>query len=240
MYEKRFYRNISRPGDLVCYEVTFKETDLFCCTKTDLKKIIEDRVIFYRRQLEEYIRARPSFLESLVPIKDDVFAPPIVRAMINAAYSVGVGPMASVAGAIAEFVGRDIEGVSEEYIIENGGDIFLRTFSHRTILVYAKDSPFSNRIGIKIVPSPTPRGVCTSSGTVGHSISFGVADAVCVVADSSLFADTLATRVGNSVKKKGDIDRAMEMARGFPGVHGILIITGTHMGLWGDLEITRV
>jgi ApbE superfamily uncharacterized protein (UPF0280 family) len=61
MYEERFYRGITKPNDLICYEVKFKETDLWCCTKTDLRKVIEDRVFFYRHQLEEYIQERPAF-----------------------------------------------------------------------------------------------------------------------------------------------------------------------------------
>ena len=125
MYEERFYRGITKPQDLICYEVTIKETDLLCCTKVDVKDFIEERVFFYRHQLEEYIRMRPIFKDSLVPVGDDVFAPDIVKAMIKSSALVGVGPMATVAGAIAEFVGRDISPLTDEYIIENGGDIYI-------------------------------------------------------------------------------------------------------------------
>lgn len=240
MYEERFYRRISQPQDLVCYEVKIKETDLLCCTKTDLSPYIEERVLFYRHQLEEYIKYRPEFKESLAPIRADAFAPGIVREMMEVSALIGVGPMATVAGAIAEHVGRDIDTQTDEYIIENGGDIFLKTGHERIILVYAKDSPYSEKIGIKLKGRDKPYGLCTSSGTVGPSLSFGRADAVCILGNSSLFADGLATYVGNIVKKKGDIQVAIEKGRLHSDVTGILIVLGDHLGIWGDLEIVKV
>ena len=240
MYEERFYRRISKPAELACYEVQYRETDLFCCTDSDLSPFIKKRVLFYRNQLEEYIRTRPSFADSLSPLAEDRFAPAIASEMIRASALVGVGPLATVAGAIAEFVGRDIMPLTRDFIIENGGDIYLRTSERRTIQVHAGPSPFSGRIGIELKPGPDPRGVCTSSGTVGHSLSFGEADAVCVVGNSSLFADGLATYLGNSVKKKDDIAAAVEKGQRFPGVTGILIILGDQLGTWGDLDIVEV
>ncbi len=240
MFEERFYRKISKPDDLVCYEVQYKETDLFCCTRENFHGLIMGKVLFYRNQLEEYIKLRPEFRDSLVPVGDDPFAPRIAREMMEASRLIGVGPMATVAGAIAEFIGRDIAPLSEEYIIENGGDIFLRTDVERVIAVYAEDSPFSERIGVSIKPHDRPYGVCTSSGTVGHSLSFGEADAVCVIGRSALFTDGLATWLGNIVKKKDDITTAIERGKVFPGVLGILIIFGESLGVWGDVEIVEI
>ena len=94
MYEERTYRRVSRPADLVCYEVVCKETDLFCCTSTDLKVFIEERTLFYRNQLEAYIRQRPEFASSLAPLAADPLAPRIAREMLEASSSAGVGPMA--------------------------------------------------------------------------------------------------------------------------------------------------
>jgi len=240
MYEERFYRRISKPAEFACYEIRYKETDLFCCTDGNLSPFIKERVLYYRNQLEEYIRARPSFQESLAPVDDDRFAPAIASEMIRASALVGVGPMATVAGAVAEFIGRDIMALTRDFIIENGGDIYLRASEKRTIQIHAGSSPFSGRIGLALEPSCEPRGVCTSSGTVGHSLSFGKADAVCVVGSSSLFADGLATSLGNSVKKKDDIAAAVEKGQRFPGVTGILIILGDQLGVWGDLDIVEI
>jgi uncharacterized protein len=240
MYEERFYRGVSRPQDLHCFEVKLKETDLFCCVSRDVREVIENRVIYYRHQLETYIEQRPDFLHSLVPLNPDPLAPYIVKQMIAASGAVGVGPMACVAGAVAEFVGKDIEPLCAEYIIENGGDIQLRTKKERLVLIYAKDSPFSRKLGVRLKPRDETYGVCTSSGTVGHSLSFGKADAVCVIASSALFADGLATRVGNMVTKPDDIHEALEVGKDHAGVMGILIILGDKLGVWGDLDLVKV
>ncbi len=223
----------------MCYEVKHKETDLFCCTDHDLGGFIKDRVLTYRHQLEGYISVNPLFQESLIPIKDDPVAPPIVREMIRASAAVGVGPMATVAGAISECIGRDISGLTGDFIIENGGDIYLRTSVERTIQIHAGRSPFSGHLGIKIPSSAESRGVCTSSGTVGHSLSFGKADAVCILGRSALFADGLATYLGNIVKKKDDIARAIEQGQTFSDITAILIILGDQLGAWGDLDIVE-
>ena len=240
MYEERFYRSATKPRDLICYEVAHKETDLFCCTRTDLSVFIKERVFSYRHQLDEYINMKPVFGESLTPVESDPLAPAIAREMIAASSILNVGPMATVAGAMAEFVGGDIVDLSNVFIIENGGDIYLKTDVERVIQIYAKDSPFSEKIGIKLKPDSSPYGVCTSSATVGPSLSLGNADAVCIIADSALFADGLATCLGNIVKKKDDIAIAIEKGQQFPGVMGILIILGEHLGIWGDLDIVKI
>lgn len=240
MYEARHYRGKMRPQDLICYEVQHKETDLFCCTKTDLSGFIQERVFFYRHQLEEYIYMKPLFKETLGPLENDPIAPALVREMIETSALLNVGPMATVAGAVAEFVGKDIMPLSDTFIIENGGDIYLKTDVERVIQIYAKDSPFSEKIGIKLKARSFPYGVCTSSATVGPSLSFGRADAVCIIATSALFADGLATCLGNIVKKKDDIATAIEKGRKLPGVIGILIVLGEHLGIWGDLDIVKI
>ncbi len=240
MYEERTYRAVSRPRDLLCYEVVYKETDLLCCTSVDLKPLIEGRVLFYRNQLDSYVAQRPEFSESLAPVAPDPLAPTIAREMIAAATVIGVGPMACVAGAVAEFVGRDIDRFSDEYIIENGGDICLRTRKERRVVLHAKDSPYSEKIGIRIKPSGNVCGICTSSATVGPSLSLGKADAVCVLSGSALFADGLATRLGNLVRREDDIRAALEDGKHFEGVSGILIIMGKSLGAWGDIDLIEV
>jgi uncharacterized protein len=238
--EERFYRGLSQPSDLQCFEVRLKETDLFCCTSCDVRDLIQNRVVYYRHQLEEYINKRPEFLHSLLPLDPDPLAPQIAKQMINASSTVGVGPMACVAGAVAEFVGRDIDSLCEEFIIENGGDIQMRTKKERLVLIYAKDSPFSNKLGMRLKARAEAYGICTSSGTVGHSLSFGRADAVCILASSALFADGLATRVGNMVSSPGDIPAALEVGKAYADVIGILIIIGDKLGVWGDVDLTKV
>ena len=240
MYEERVYRKTSRPRDLVCYEVAYKETDLFCCTSIDLKAFIEEKTLTLRNQLEGYIRQRPEFQSSLVPIAFDPFAPKIAKEMIEATARIGVGPMAAVAGAVAEFIGRAVHPLADEYIIENGGDISLRTRKERKAVVFAPSSPFGGRIAIRLKARERPFGVCTSSATVGPSLSLGRADAVCVVAESALFADGLATRLGNIVRREEDIGEALKDAEAFPGIMGVLIIMGKSLGARGDIDIVEI
>jgi ApbE superfamily uncharacterized protein (UPF0280 family) len=148
--------------------------------------------------------------------------------------------MAAVAGAMAESVSKDLLKLSKEVIVENGGDIYLATSRERTIGIFAGDSPLSLKIGIVIGPEDSPLGVCTSSGTVGPSLSFGKADAVCILSKSAALADAAATAVGNIVKEKKDIESGLERGKEIEGVLGILIIVGEKMGVWGNVKLVRI
>jgi ApbE superfamily uncharacterized protein (UPF0280 family) len=240
MYEKRTYRNLVKTDDLVKFEVIVKETDLLVRAEKDLSKETRDSVLKYRHQLETYIALNPEFSKSLVPLRDDPYAPQIVREMIQSSQLAHVGPMAAVAGAMAESVSKDLLQLSKEVIVENGGDIYLATSKKRTIGIYAGDSPLSLKIGIVIEPEETPLGICTSSGTVGPSLSFGKANAVCILAKSSALADAAATAVGNVVKEKKDIEWALERGKKITGVLGVLIILGDKMGVWGNMKLTQI
>lgn len=240
MYEERTYRNLVKTDDLVKFQVIVKETDLLVRAEKNFSKETRESVLKYRHQLETYISMNPEFQRSLVPLTDDSHAPEIVREMIRSSQSANVGPMAAVAGAIAEWVSKDLLKLSKEIIVENGGDIFLTTSKERTIGIYAGDSPISLKIGIVISPEETPLGVCTSSGKVGPSLSFGNADAVCILAKSSALADAAATAVGNVVKEKKDISSGLGRAREIEGVLGTLIIVEEKMGIWGRIQLTRL
>ena len=240
MYEERTYRNLVKTDDLVKFEVIVKETDLLVRAERDLSKQARESVLKYRYQLETYIVMNPEFQESLVPLKDDPDVPEIVREMIRTSRLANVGPMAAVAGAMAEWVSKDLLELSPEVIVENGGDIYLATSKERTIGIYAAESPFSLKIGVVIRPEETPLGICTSSGTVGHSLSFGKADAVCIVSKSAALADAAATAVGNIIQEKKDIELGLERGKEIEGVLGTLIIVGDKMGVWGDIKLIQL
>ena len=239
MYEKRTYRNLVKTGDLVKFEVTVKETDLLVRAERDLSREARESVLKYRHQLEAYIAMKPEFQKSLIPLVDDPYAPEIAREMIRTSQLAGVGPMAAVAGAMAEWVSKDLLKLSKEVIVENGGDIYLATSKERTIGIYAGNSPLSFKLGMTISPEETPLGICTSSGTVGPSLSFGKTDAVCILSKSSALADAAATAVGNVVKEKKDIELGLERGREIAGVLGTLIIIGDNVGVWGNMRLTR-
>ncbi len=164
-------------------------------------------------------------------------APLIVKAMAEAGEKASVGPMAAVAGAIAHFVGEELAKFSPEIIIENGGDIYLRSRKDRLIGIYAGKSPLSGKIGLEIAGKDTPLGISTSSGTVGHSLSFGKADAVVVLAETAILSDAIATGIGNLILQASDIPYGIERARNVPGIKGIVVIKDEEMGVWGDIKL---
>jgi len=240
MFEPRTYRNLIKTQDLTPFRVTVRETDLFLLAQRKLESETREAVIRYRWQIEEYTLRHPEFQTSLVPTRNDPYAPKIVKEMLKASRLANVGPMASVAGAIAEFVGKDLISLSREIICENGGDIFIASSKERVVGIYAGKSPLSLKVGLRIKPSDTPLGICSSSGTVGHSMSLGRADAVCVLSRSAPLADAAATSIGNIIKGTIDIKRGLSYASQIKHVIGVLIIVGEAMGTWGRLELTRL
>ncbi|MFC1981971.1 UPF0280 family protein [Chloroflexota bacterium] len=239
MYEPRTYRHWVKNEGLVPFNVVVKETDLYIRASRNLKSKALKLVLKYRNMLEKYIEQHPSFLTSLEPLPDDATAPFMVKLMLEAARKTGVGPMASVAGAIAEFVGTELLAFSPEIIVENGGDIFLKSSGGRMIGIYAGESPLNGKISLEIDGEDTPLGVCTSSGTVGHSLSYGKADAVVVLSKSATLADAAATAIGNIIIQPGDIPGGIEFAKGIEGLKGLLVIKEDKMGLWGEVKICR-
>jgi ApbE superfamily uncharacterized protein (UPF0280 family) len=239
MYEPRTYRHWIKGQDLISFKVAVKETDLYIRATTNLKRKALKLVLKYRETLEEYIERHPSFLSSLEPFSTGDDAPHIIKSMSESASKVGVGPMASVAGAIADFVGNELSAFSPEIIIENGGDIFIKSLKKRLIGIYAGKSPLSGKIGLEVSGQDTPLGVCSSSGTVGHSLSYGKADAVIVISKSATLADAAATAIGNLIVEPGDIPKAIEFANSIDGLLGIVIIKNDKMGLWGKVKICQ-
>ncbi len=239
MYEPRTYRHWVKDKGLVSFNVVVKETDLYIRASRNLKSKALKLVLKYRHMLERYIERYPLFLTSLKPLPSDSNAPRIVKSMLESARKAGVGPMASVAGAIAEFVGTELLPFSPEIIVENGGDIFLKSLVKRIVGIYAGESPLTGKISLEIDGGDTPLGICTSSGTVGHSLSFGKADAVVVLSQSTSLADAAATAIGNLIVQPTDITRGIEFAKGIEGLTGLLIIKDDKMGLWGKIKISQ-
>ena len=237
-YQERVYRRRIVNNSLKTFTVTACESDLFISTDSFLQETAAASLLKYRTAVEAFIARCPEFLSSLVPIALPEYAPPIISAMIRASRTAGVGPMASVAGAIAEYVGMDLRRHSQNIIVENGGDIYIESQSDIRVGILAGDSPLSGRLSVLVRKGEMPMGVCTSSGTVGHSLSFGKADAVCIKARSALLADAAATAVGNLVKSKQAIQRSLKRGMDIEGVLGVVIIIADQLGVVGDIELT--
>ena len=237
-YKERVYRNLIRDKDLVSFQIREAESDLYIRANQDLSFYVRQVLSNFRREIEDYIKSYPLFKSTLSPYSWDEKAPEIIKSMIKATNQCGVGPMAAVAGAIAEFVGKELLNYSAEVIIENGGDIFIKTNRVRKVSIFAGESPLSQRIILKIQPQKNYIGVCTSSGTVGPSLSFGKADAVTILSDSVFLADAAATAIGNMVKTQEDIEQGLIYAQKITGVRGVVIIKDDKIGFWGEVDFT--
>jgi ApbE superfamily uncharacterized protein (UPF0280 family) len=237
-YQRRFYRDWVRAKNLSLIHVLVKETDMQIFTDRPLKKqFAEERIEYYRWQIENYITKDAKFLISLKPIPIELRAPQIIKEMSQQAKKANVGPMATVAGAIAEFLGRDlIRKGYRQVIVENGGDVFIKTTRIRRVRIYAGRSKLWNKICLKIRPKDTPLGICASSGTIGHSLNFGCADSVVIISKSAALADAVATATANRVHSKQDLRGALSFARSIRGVLGAVIILKNNLISWGKVE----
>lgn len=244
VYVDRKYRD-HLSTDLVTFEIKIKDTDLLISVKAEAynSEIVENiqRYTYnLRNELENYILSDSDFKTTLEPYIVGGDAPFIAQQMVKYANIAGAGPMAAVAGGFSEMVGKYAAQFSEEVIVENGGDIFIKAQKPRNIGIFAGKSPFSNKVAIKVFPHMTPLGICTSSGTVGPSLSFGKIDAAIIIAKSTFLADAVATATGNRVHDPGDFDSALNFAQHINGVKGIMLIKEDKMAVWGDIELVRI
>jgi len=241
-FTRRTYRQRLCPSGMRAFTVTVKETDLWIAVEEkamgeDLPRQVEQLLWRERRRLEQYIERDPQFLRSLEPYLVDMGAPPIALEMVRAGNSAGVGPMAAVAGAFAQYVGQHLLQFSPQVIVENGGDIFLQCSQPVRVGVFAGSSPFSGKLALLVKSRGKPLGVCTSSGTVGPSYSMGRADAAVIVAVSASLADAAATAVANKIKDPRELAAAVEFAGTIKGVKGALAILGDRLAAWGEVEL---
>lgn len=234
-YVERVYRAVMEPEGLTCYSVVQGESDLYVCTTGDLSAEAAESLEEHRGHLEAYLRAHFDFGTSFRPIPVDSEAPAIVKEMADAAAAFDVGPMASVAGAVAQFVGTDLLRGSSEVIVENGGDIFLAGGGTRAVRIFA--GARSAGVDISFEDAPGGVGLCTSSATVGPSVSLGAADAVTVLARTATIADAAATAIGNRVVRPENIEEGLGMGREAEDVYGVVILLQGSVGIWGNLQM---
>lgn len=198
-------------------------------------------IYMIRQDLKRYISMNQDFLLSIEPLKyNSDNLSPIVLKMYESSTKSDIGPMACVAGTISEMsLNYLIENGSDYSIVENGGDIAL--INDQTVLcgIYSNNEILGNNIAFKIKPRKKPLGICTSSGKIGHSISFGQSDSVTVISKSPSIADGLATRIANEVTgedSESNVSNALEIAEGYREFfNGVLIISGENVGTVGKL-----
>ena len=197
---------------------------------------VTDEIVRLRGVLEEYIARHGEFASSLVPVELLDGAPEIARRMARAAGTVGVGPMAAVAGTVAQMSAEAaLAAGAAEAIVENGGDVFLSSKRPVTVGLYTGGGPLGDSLALSIPPEAMPLAVCSSSGVMGHSLSLGRCDLACVVSRDASLADAAATQAANLVKTPDDIEAALDRIVAIDGVDGALMVQGDRIGLAGDL-----
>lgn len=204
-----------------------------CC---DCFDVVTVEIIRQRKILEGYLREHPDFQQSLKPVELRPNAPEVARRMAHAAKLVGVGPMAAVAGTMAQLAAEaGLAAGAEEVIVENGGDIYLQIVEPVVIGLFAGGSEKINRLAFELQPEDTPISICSSSGKMGHSMSLGQCDLATVVAKEAALADAAATLAANLVKKTDDIESTLNQINGIDGIIGVLIVKDGNIGLSGNL-----
>lgn len=242
--EPRFYRRQMGEGRLHSFVIGYKDSDLWIGIDPEsyfpeIAEFAQNKLTELRKELEAYLLVHTNFASSFSPVRPNKNAPEIAHYMAEASQEAQTGPMAAVAGAFSEFIGKAIQNnySVNEIVVENGGDIYLSLKNNLTISVYAGTSPLSEKIGIEIPAYDTPLGICTSAGTVGPSTSFGIADAVMVVSKKTALADAFATAIGNQIKGADSISHQLSICEIQPDILSIIIICDGQIGIKGKYEL---
>ena len=213
---------------------TWKDTNLrVACSDFDT---VTREVVRQRQLLEDYISRHPEFQDSLVPVDLLPDAPHVACLMAVASRKTGLGPMASVAGTLAQLgAEKAIDEDCREAIVENGGDMFLITDTPVTVGVYAGKNRIGTNLAFQISPDDSPVAICSSSSKMGHSLSLGDCELATVLSEDAALADSAATLTCNRIREEDDVEAVLNEVGAIPGILGILAVKESKIGLWGKL-----
>ena len=225
-------------NDLFSLHLVFKQTDIWLKTEGKFERQQAETYLKQAYQdIESYIASDREFLHSLHPCKVSDTAPDIIKDMSRYSEGADVGPMAGVAGAIAEYIGMRMSLRHRLIFCNNGGDIYYRSPNEELLALSAPGSPFDNKIKICVPSSVEGKGLCTSSGTFGHSINMGRSYSVTILAENACLADVWATAVSNQIISHQDIDSGIEYSKRQKGIEGALILVDQYLCAWGDITL---
>ncbi|MCY1721178.1 UPF0280 family protein [Prolixibacteraceae bacterium Z1-6] len=243
-FQARTYRSQFNTERFSGIEIKYLETDLWIGVDPEsfderMKEVALAKMESLRKSFDSYIETEPFFKKSLKPFQPSETAPKEAHEMAAAAEKAGIGPMSAVAGLFAREIGEEIirNFSVKELVIENGGDIYVLLEDELVLSVFAGESILSERIGLVIPAKNKKLGICTSAGTVGPSLSYGIADAVVVVCEDILLADAFATALGNKVKSPDHVEKVIKQAEQYPEIESLLIICEDKVGIKGGNEI---
>jgi len=246
-FEPRIYRDTMNHERFRFFNVLKKETDLWIGVSpnhfnNEIKEFTELKLNYYRSIVENYIAAHPEFLTALKPLSMENQCQEIIRLMLSASTLASVGPMAAVAGAFCEMLGKEImkEFLPDELVIENGGDIYLNVKNQILVQFFAGQNKNFSNLALCIPGKSGNLGICTSSGMFGHSFSYGKADSVTVVSESPAIADAYATSLCNKINVKTDVPHVLSLAKQIPGILSLTAIKDDEIGIIGKYPVKPV
>ena len=239
-YRERSYRSRFSSDERRWFCVKFLESDLWIGVdsgsyRASLEADTYAMLVDLRRQMDAYLLMDPQYKTALTPYDAGLEAPNILKEMSRVSHKTGIGPMSAVAGAVAKKVAEFLG--TQEVIVENGGDIYAQAASDMDISVFAGQSPLSEKIGLHIPAAEFPLGICTSSGTVGPSLSLGRADAVMIVCKDVLLADSYATAMANRIKTVNDLQSVIDRISDIPEILGAIAVKDDRMAITGRFEL---
>jgi len=238
--DKSIYRNRIKHREKYNWHIVYKYSDLLVSCDRDVTIRLEKAVREIYNILESLIKDEPSFQKSLSPVRIKRNYPPIVKKMCRKASLFNVGPMATVAGAMCDYIASELNEHCSNLIIENGGDVFIKSKRNIDVGVYIKNENFTDKIYLNVKAKDTPCGICSSSGMFGHSLSIGKSDLVVVLSNSTISADGAATSIANRINNPGDIAAAIDYYKKIKDIKGILVIKDDKLGICGNIELIDI
>lgn len=239
-YKERTYRSRFSDDERRWFCVKFLESDLWIGVdsgsyRASMEADTYAMLVELRRSMDAYLLMDPAYKAALTPYDAGLEAPNILKEMSRVSHKTGIGPMSAVAGAVARHVAEFLG--TNEVIVENGGDIYAQACSDMDISVFAGQSPLSEKIGLHIPAADFPLGICTSSGTVGPSLSLGRADAVMIVCKDVMLADSYATAMANRIKTVNDLQPVIDRISDIPEILGAIAVKDDRMAITGQFEL---
>ncbi|MEF2145480.1 MAG: UPF0280 family protein [Desulfovibrionaceae bacterium] len=238
----RDYRRSFQPRDGERgFQAAVEQSDLWIVARGDLRDKALQRLHAVRSELKAYMVLHPEFAASLVPVDVPPSVTGLVRDMAEAGRICGVGPMAAVAGGVAQTVADHLVSDSPDVLVENGGDLFLHSTRERKVALLAEPESGAS-LGLRLEAASFPLSICSSSANIGHSLSLGAGDLVTVIADTGVLADAAATALCNVLRSARDLDKVLALARQWTahGLRGVFAQGGGRIAAWGDVELVAL
>lgn len=225
-----------RSSPLVSYEVPVANLHVRIQATENLPDEARAIALKHWEQIESQVVRNPSFKQSSFPVSVGDEAPPLAKIMADAAAQTGVGPMVGLPGALVEAIAIDLAMLSREVIVSAEGDTFVISDRPRTFVVERSPHPGGGGIGIRVSDGGR-YAFYASTGRLQVDPAIGRARAVAVLAEHGAVADTVASAMGNAMHRPEDVHRTFEICRKVEGVRGALLLIGSRIAVWGDIEV---